>query len=131
MSGVIGHSGVSNQPQTVITINDSLGRFSMSLEADGSGKFGDTYDEIEALWVLRDVFSHYTGVKDYNSFRFENFKGELLVESTARGSVKFGPKVKDQRLISFFQKLACVKKCECGSDKCGLPRHSSWCPKGA
>lgn len=22
-----------------------------------------------------------------------------------------------------------TKTCECGSDKCGSPRHSSWCPK--
>jgi hypothetical protein len=21
------------------------------------------------------------------------------------------------------------KRCECGADKCGSPRHSCWCPK--
>jgi len=22
-----------------------------------------------------------------------------------------------------------IYKCECGSEKCGSPRHSDWCPK--
>ena len=130
MYGVTIFNTMTDNPiEVVIEVYNQQNKPLFSLMQDGSGKFSEAFDETEAVWVLKNNFAYRTGVNGYNTFRFENGKGGLLVESMKKGTIKFGPMVKDKRLVSLFEKMAYVQKCECGSDKCGLPRHSPWCPK--
>lgn len=115
--------------QVVVGLTEGYNK-RFELYADGSCWFADDYDEDRAFDTMLPVFNF----KNMTGFTLYGCNG-MLTQATF-GHIEFGADLVDPRMRSLFSRLASVKVvktiktdvCECGATKCGLPRHSDWCP---